>query len=529
MRHLKLFLSSSCLGLCFFIAACTGKSPVFKDDKSVEGITINIRKEPVTLDWNKASDDASLTLIQNLMEGLTATDPNSSEIKIVPALAEKWDVREDGRQYTFKLRSGIKWTDGVPLQAQQFADSFERLLSSGGEGAQILYSIKNAKAFSEKKVSFSQVGVKAPDVSTLIIELDKPAVFLLLVVSDPRTFPVRKDLIEKHGEAWTQADRLVTLGPYVLKTWSHGKEIFLERNDHRVGPRAKLKSIHAVMIENPADAMKAFESGRVDVTWHVDSNVVMKFRKRGEYHEVPATSIVYLGMNLQQKPVSNPIFRRAVAMAIDREEITKMLGGGQRPIEGMIPPGIFGYESNRGMRYDPLEAQALLKRSGFKELGKYDDLEIRVDNRDQAIKVAETVQAQLKRNLGLELKIKSFEPAEYQQLLRSKDPGAFFRLVAEGAYPDPDAYLGLFSSSGSNGILKWKNRSFDDLLTKASKQTEESVRQKSYSQAQHVLVEEEIPVIPLYVNTENYLIKSHVHGFPLNRLMRRPLSGVSLK
>ena len=139
-------------------------------------LRINLETEPPTLDWNLATDGVSIIAIEQLMRGLTRLD---ADLRPVPDLAESWDVSADGRTYTFHVRPGVSWSDGVPLTAQHFVDSWRRLLepATAAEYAYFLFGVHNARAFNAGKVTdFAEVGVRAPDLRTLVVQLDAPAV-----------------------------------------------------------------------------------------------------------------------------------------------------------------------------------------------------------------------------------------------------------------------------------------------------------------------------------------------------------------
>ena len=179
-------------------------------------ININIGNEPPTLDWSLAMDSTSYTVLNNLMEGLTKFD-ESLEPK--PALAESWDVSEDGTTYVFKIRENVKWSDGQPLKAQDFEYSWKRILNpaTGGHYAYFLYDIENAEEYNTGKINDpDKVGVNVLDDLTLEVKLRRPASYFPSTLVFMSTFPMRQDVVEKHGIRWTEPENIVTVGPYKL-------------------------------------------------------------------------------------------------------------------------------------------------------------------------------------------------------------------------------------------------------------------------------------------------------------------------
>jgi oligopeptide transport system substrate-binding protein len=196
--------------------------------------TLRVRSlgEPMTLDWNRAYSVIDAELIRNVMEGLVTLDQS---LRLTPALAKSWTVSVDGRIYLFELRKDVKWSDGTPLTAQHFVDSWKRLLSpiTGSNYADLLFEIEGAEFFNKGAMSdFSNVGVKAIDANTLQIKLTGRSDPFLYNLAMWPTYPVRQDLIEQYGSAWEKPGNLVTLGAYRLVSHDSEQNIVLSRNPH---------------------------------------------------------------------------------------------------------------------------------------------------------------------------------------------------------------------------------------------------------------------------------------------------------
>jgi hypothetical protein len=204
--------------------ACGGGLPV-------EGtLRINLQTEPPTLDWTRATDGVSITVIEQLMRGLTRLGP---DLRPAPALAERWDLSPDGRTYTFHLRRDVRWTDGVPLRAEQFVYSWRRLLdpATAAEYAYFLFPVRGARAFNAgEQTDPSRVGVRALGPHTLEVELEAPLVYFPSITTFMVTFPGREDLVEQYGDSWTEPGAIQTLGPFLLQEWQHEYRIVLVAN-----------------------------------------------------------------------------------------------------------------------------------------------------------------------------------------------------------------------------------------------------------------------------------------------------------
>ncbi|MEP6822079.1 MAG: peptide ABC transporter substrate-binding protein [Chthoniobacterales bacterium] len=165
-------------------------------------------------------------ILAALFEGLVAEDPR--DLHPVPGVAERWDISADGRVYTFHLRANAKWSNGERVTAQDFADSYRRILSPGmaSDYAYMLYPVANAEAFNKSKLSdFNQVGFRVLDEATLEITLTNPTPYFLSLLTHWSWFPVPVRTIEKYGPAyargsrWTRPGRFVGNGPFTLEEW----------------------------------------------------------------------------------------------------------------------------------------------------------------------------------------------------------------------------------------------------------------------------------------------------------------------
>lgn len=496
-----------------------------------ETLRINITSEPPSLDWLKATDTTSSHITENTMEGLIQYNLQDKELSLVPALALKWEPSDQAKKWTLTLRQGVVWNDGVPFQAQHVVDAWQRLLSkeTASEYAYFLFGIKNAQAYNEGKLTdFSQVGVKATSPHEIVVELEKPMSYFPYLLTHHSTFPIRLDVVQKHGDKWTDPANIVTLGPFNLKVWQHDKMIVLERNEKYYGEKPTIKYITAYMIQEQATALNLFDSGKLDAVTRLPSAELRKLRSRKEYRETSNLTLYYYGTNVTKPPMDNPLVRKAVAMAIDRKELVQMLAGGQNPMTSWIPTGMFGYEAGRGLGFDPDKAKELLKQAGYSDVSKFPKLEIKFNTNEDHQRVAENIQAQLKRNLGINVELKNEEWKVYLNTLKT-DPPHLYRFGWLADYPDPDNFMAVITGYSDNNRTRWKNAKYDELVLKAAGVTDREERRRIYSEAQKILVEDDVPVIPLYSSVNHLLISPRVENFPVNVMEKYVYKGVRLK
>ncbi len=190
--------------------------------------------------------------------------------------------------------------------------------------------------------------------------------------------------------------------------------------------------------------------------------------------------------------------------------------------------GMFGYEPQIGMKFDVEAAKKLLDEAGYKDRSKFPKVQIGFNTDDNHQRIAENVQAQIKKNLGIEVEIANEEWKVYLNRLKS-DPPNIYRMGWIADYPDPDTFLRVMISQSDNNYAGWKNKTFDDLLDVAAGELDKAKRKATYIKAQTILIEDEVPVFPIYSQVYSLLISPRLKDFPVNALERIDLKGVTIQ
>ena len=486
-----------------------------------------IQSEPPTLDWNLATDNVSINLLNNLMEGLATYD---SKLQPKPALAKDWKVSKDGKVYTYTLRDGLVWSDGVPLTAQHFVDSWERLLNpkTASEYAYFLYDVVGAQDYAEgKSKDPSKLGFKATDAKTLVVTLDKKAAYFPNIPTFTVTFPIRKDLIEKFGNKWTAPGNLVTLGAFTLSEWKHDSKVVLSPNQKYFGGKPKLDKITAYIVGEDTTAINMFESGALHYVSRLPALEIERLKTNPAYINSPYLRGYYYGFNTSKPPFNDVRVRQAFAYAIDRTQITSLLKGGQIPTTSWVPKGMPGYEPKVGLGFDVKKAQALLAEAGYPGGKGFPNITFMFDTRDDNKVIAERLQSMWKKNLGVDLRAQNEDWKVYLNRLKSEVP-PMFRMGWGADYPDPDNFLNLFTSYSGNNHTKWKSKEYDSLIEKAAGESSLPKRLALYKKAQELLTEKDAVIIPLFIDSLNVLVSPSVKGLSLNAMDILLLKGVQI-
>ena len=478
-------------------------------------LRLNLGTEPPTLDWTLATDSVSITVIEQLMRGLTRLGP---ELRPVPALAERWDVSPDGRTYTFHLRHDVTWTDGEPLHAEQFVYAWRRLLApeTAAEYAYFLFPLEGARELNSGELSDPKaLGVRALDAHTLEVRLREPLVYFPSLVNFMVTFPARRDVIEAHGAAWTEPEHIQTLGPFALEEWRHEYRITLRANPHFYAGRPPLERIVGYMIQAESTALVLFEQGILD---YVELPVLEIPRYVGHpgHRRVPMLRGYYFGFNTAEPPFDDARVRRAFSMAIDRDQFPALLMGGEQPASYWIPPGMPHHNPSIGLRFDVVGARRLLREAGV-DPAALRPIRVVYNTAESHKLVAEKLQQQWRDHLGVEVELENREWKVFLKEL-AVSPPPVYRLGWGADFPDPDNFMNLFTRESANNHTGWGSPRYDELIARARGERDPAARQQLYDEAQRILCELEAPIAPLFVSSRNAVVNPRVRGLELNTM-----------
>jgi len=500
--------------LCIFLG-CSSQSERFTPGV----LRYNLTTEPPTLDWTVATDSASIRVINNIMEGLTTYD---RDLNPIPALAERWEILDQGLRYRFYLRQDVRWTDGVPLTAEHFVYSWRRLIAppTAAQYAYFIYDVKNARAINSGDIKdLTQLGIQALDAHTLEVELEKPLVFFPSITTFVVTFPERQDVIARWPESWSEPEHIVTLGPFRLRQWRHEYKLVLERNPTYYGEKPPLDRVVMYMLNEASSALTLYETNSLDFLPHgsVPPIAIPSLRGNPEYVKLPLLGTYYYGFNVTKPPMNNVLVRRALCLAVDRSRIPEILKGGQIPATSWIPRGMFGYNSKIGYAFNPELARRTLAQAGYPGGKGFPTISIAFNTDEGHKLVAQFVQQQWRQNLNIPVEINNMEWKVFLKELEH-DPPQVWRLGWNADYPDPDNFMAIFTSESGNNNTRWKNKEYDALVARAAVEFEPARRQALYDQAQRILCETEAVIVPLYIYTQNNLAKPWVKNYPWNAM-----------
>ena len=482
--------------------------------------------EPQSLDPQIATGVPEHHIISALMEGLVLKDRKTLLPK--PGVAESWDISDDGRVYTFKIRGNARWSNGDSLTANDFVWSWWRALQPalGNLYAYMLFPIENAQEYYEGALAdFSKVGAKALDENTLQVTLNHPTPYFLQLLDHYSLFPVHQETIEKFGAAdergtrWTYAGNLVGNGAFTLDEWEINRKILVKKNkNYWDSDNVDLNEIVFLPIDNMVTEERMFRAGQLHVTSSLPADKIATYK---EIDDSPMRISPYLGtyfyrINVDVPHLQDPRIRRALAMAIDRvnlvEKITK---GGQIPAYAMTPPGTMGYYPESSLQYDPEQARKLLSDAGYPDGKDFPITEILYNTNEGHRKIAIAIQEMWKKNLNIDIQILN---QEWKVYLDSESAGEYqiSRAGWIGDYVDPNNFLDMFICEGGNNRTGWCNEEYDDLILKIAPATKSHKERLEIFQKAETMLLDDMPVIPIYTYTSIQLIDSAVKNFDSN-------------
>ncbi|MDQ8187982.1 peptide ABC transporter substrate-binding protein [Pelagicoccus sp. SDUM812002] len=517
---IKTILLSSC---ALLLSSC-GKQ------ESRNSLRIGNGAEPRTLDPQQAVSLAEAHVITALFEGLLS-EPSTDDALFEPGIATSWEANEKLTQYSFTLRENARWSDGTPINADTFLSSFERILNPqlSAQNSELLFDIKNAKAYHMGEIkSFDQVGLSAPSEYTLVITLEQPTAVFLQKMKHWSWFPVPVHFIEQKGglydiaNPWASSNDLVSNGPYMLDRWQRNQRITIAKNEaYWDAPTISIERVEFYPFENTQSEYRAFLAGQLDITEEIPSE--LKDQKLDGARADPLLATSYLLLNNEFPSLSDPNVRRALSAAIDRGKLIKSIVKTGFPASRFTPAAMplypLGDTSPPPAPELPRELVAQINANG--------PLRLVVSNRDVSIAVAEALQEMWRRELGIEIRIENMEFKSFLDRLDNGDYDISY-IAWFGDYLDPFTFLGIWQSESQYNRARWENSSFDKLLDQSATQADPAQRLETLHKAEDLLTEQ-MPIIPLFWKSKDYLVSPHVRNWPASLTDIRSYKHVELK
>jgi oligopeptide transport system substrate-binding protein len=580
------------------------------------------RLPPADFTWGNESeiesvDPAIITgspegrICWSLFEGLTR--PRAQDNKAEPGVAERWDISDDGRVYTFHLRNDARWSNGDPITAHDFHYAFRRFLDpmTGAEYAYLAWYIQNARRYStatrtlepgdavevelnrppgakntirgkvlrgtllrveedagaptstsrvfvvavegeERRfqianddaelatgieacqqvlLDFREVGIRVIDDRTLEIRLENPTSYFLELLAFYPLSPVHQKCLEIHGKpAWTKPENLVSNGPFRLQEHRIRDRIRLVKSDtYWDRDNVKLKVVDALSIDDRVTALNLFLTGSIDWVTQPPPNAIRELLKadppRNDLNPYPQLTTYHYLLNTNRPPLNDARVRRALSLALDREEICRVAtAAGEQPAYSLVPPHMPNYTRQQCAPRDPEKARQLLAEAGYPGGLGFPKLEIHYNTDVVHQSIAELARKQWQRELGITVTLRN---EEWSSALSSQQRMDFMlsRRAWIGDYLDPNTFLDLFISGGSNNNTGFANPEYDRLIASAAKEVDVDKRRTMLEGAERILMDE-LPILPIFFYVSRNMVKPEVRGFYNNLRDDHPIRAI---
>lgn len=509
------------------LAAC-GKSS--NSGKTQQVLKLSTPSELATLDNSKASESVSLTQLYHTGEGLYRLGKNS---KIENALATSTKVSKDGLQYTFKLRTNDKWSNGKPVTAKDFVYSWRRTADpkTASEYSYLFEGIKNFDEIQKKQLSPDKLGVKAIGNNKLVVTLSKPVPYFKLLVAFPVFFPEQASVVNKYGNDYgTSSSKTSYNGPFKLVGWNGINETWkLVKNPNYWDKKnVHLKQIDLNVVKSPATGLNLYQQGKLDAVT-LSGTQVANYRKNKDFKNFVGGSMIYLQLNQRRvRALRNLKVRQALSQIVDKQALaTKVLRDGSTKPLGFVSQNLFRNPKTKadfakdayvksGVAYDPTNAKKLWQQ-GMKAVGQNKlHLTILSDDTDQTRSAAEYLQSQFEKLPGLSISIQTVP--KLTRMSRSEKGNFDVVISTWGAdFADPINFLSLMTKGNSSNNGGFVNTKYDQLIAKSGS-ADANDPQKRYNDmvsAEKVLMQQQ-GLIPLYQPATAQLWKSDVKGYVWN-------------
>ena len=495
----------------------------------------------MSLDTNLATDGESFEVIADCIDGLMQMDADGAAI---PAIAESYDLSEDGKTYTFHLRDA-KWQNGDPVTANDFVFAWRRICQEAGEYAYLFDTsvgcVKNADAIIYEGADPTTLGVSAPDEKTFVVELEVPVSFFPSLMYFPTFYPINEAFYNscEAGTYGTSPETFLSNGAFVLESYTPGTaNLSIKKNpDYWDADRVKLAGIKYQVVGSSDNALTAFKTGALDVVT-ISGNQVASAQKDAKLAEnLKVTGAGYLWYltfsqtenNAEGGKLANANLRLAISNSIDREALVEdYVMDGSLDTYTAVPPQ-FAASSTTGedfsadqeafadvCGYNPEKALEYYN-AAIEELGTdtFTFTMIYGNNEgDEVAKVAQAIKSQVEENLpGLTINLQPMTKAE--RIDKMQNDNYDVALTRWGPdYADPMTYMGMWITDNSNNYGFWSNEAYDKLIadcTTGAYISDYDARWAALYEAEALVMNEAV-IAPLYTKANANLITAGANG-----------------
>ncbi|HEX2036345.1 MAG TPA: peptide ABC transporter substrate-binding protein [Chloroflexota bacterium] len=452
--------------------------------------------------------------VVHIFSGLTGLN---EKLEVIPDLAEKWQVSQDGRVYTFTLKKTGRFHDGREVRAADVKYSLERAADPANRSPVAATYLGDIEGLAERLEGKAQEisGLKVRDELTVEITLVEPRVYFPAKLTYPVSFVVDRANVESGGPRWWT--RPNGSGPFRVREARPDESLILARHDGYHGPKASLTEVQFA----PVPPLAAYEAGQLDVALVELADIERVTDKSDplsrELHVRTDLDVQYLGFNVTAKPFDDPQVRQAFNHALDREKIASVtLKKTVVKAEGVLPPGMPGRsQAGKALDFDVSRARQLIAESSYRDVRNFPEIVLSIaGNRTQPPPEVNAIVATYKQNLGVDIRVRQFDRNAFLDTTSKRKEQLqmfFFGWLAD--YADPQNFLDvLFHSRSNENSCLYNSPDVDRLLERARVERDHGTRMRLYQEAEGLIVRD-APWVPLWHSKRYVLVKPYVHGY----------------
>ena len=500
------------------MTGCVTADP--SSDGAGRGITVAISSDTGTMD---PAGSIALTYLAYSVSALDELLTYDEDGEIEYRAAESYEVNNDSTVWTFHLREDALWSDGSPVTSADFLNTITRALdpASGSGYANYLFPIENAEDIYNGEADMSALGVETPDDYTLVFYLTEPCVYFLDLLRLPVYMPSCSQYADSVDSGWDkEADTSLANGPFCLAEYVPDQYFVLEKNEYYWNAQAvNLDTITYRFFDDTQSMANAYEAGEVDVASSLSSAVMEAYEGSEDLFVTDQIATRYIYMNLNVKPLDDVRVREAINLAIDREDLCKIVGSDTEPTYNLVAKYMkdkstgeyFVDEAEQPFEENIQRAQELLAQAGYPNGEGFPELTYNYPTLEMDSDTAQVIQDQLKENLNITVNL---EAQELQANYSTRYSGNFdlCRMNWTADFADPYTYLSMLLSNSTYNCSGINDPKYDALVEKSNSEADPAKRSSLLHQAEQLAVGEQFYIIPLYAMKSVNLVDPDITG-----------------
>ena len=512
-----LILTLLCTGA---LSGCVTAEPEVTADEDGKGITVAISSDTGTMD---PAGSIALTYLAYSVTALDELLTFNEKGEIEYRAAESYEVNDDSTVWTFHLREDALWSDGTPVTSEDFMNTITRALNpaSGSGYANYLFPIENAEAIYNGEANMTSLGVETPDDSTIVFHLAEPCVYFLDLLRLPVYTPSCSGYADSVDSGWDRdPETSMSNGPFRLAEYVPDQYFVLEKNEYYWNAdEINLDTVTYRFFDDTQSMANAYEAGEVDVATSLSSTVMEAYEGTEDLFVTDQIATRYIYMNLDVEPLNDLRVREAINLAINREELCKIVGSDTEPTYNLVAKYMkdkntgeyFVDEAAQPFEEDVAKAQELLAEAGYPDGQGFPELTYSYPTLEMDSDTAQVIREQLKENLNITINL---EAQELQANYSTRYAGDFdlCRMNWTADFADPYTYLSMLLSNSTYNCSGINDPEYDSIVAASNSESDPAKRSELLHQAEQFAVGEQFYIIPLFAMKSVNLVDPDITG-----------------